>query len=97
MASRWFRVPVVDVDAEGAVNSPKYSDLADAFAGVPGHPDGSPAFVVRFFGDDAALDDIASKSDVIELDGVPVEALNQMVGVERTAAEWNDRFHAGDS
>lgn len=74
MADRWFRVPTKTVertDREGnvisSVDGPKYRTKS-GIAGFSGNTIGnSPRWVVRFYGDESTLDEIAAESDAMEL------------------------------
>lgn len=93
MASRWFRLPE---SGDGSFTNPLTPDLyghaVDGLSGTKSHPDGAPYWVVRVFADNSTLDSLASESGVVELSSVPTDALNQMFGQNRDAAEWKIAF-----
>lgn len=91
MAERWFRLPEMGTGTMDDPLRPKYLDGLD-YSGRPEHPDGSPIWVVRVYGTTAELDDLASKQNAVELGGVPTDALNRMLGVNRTASDWERGF-----
>jgi hypothetical protein len=64
MADRWFRVPTATIDGR---DGPKYRGH-DGVTGFSGNTIGiTPRWVVRLYGDTAALDGIASQLDTVEL------------------------------
>lgn len=88
---RWFRLPEV---GDGTVDNAYRPDTKgydiDGFSGNTAHPNGSPIWVVRVYADEATLDALAAESGVVELSSVPTDALNNMFGQNRTAAEWEE-------
>jgi len=95
MADRWFRVPET---GSGAVDDPIRPDLFGydvEFSANKSHANGAPIFVIRVFSDSETLDKLASEPGATELPDVPVTALNNMFGQDRTAETWNQAFAVG--
>lgn len=96
MADRWFRLPTETIDAE---DGPKYRDL-EGVTGFSGNTIGnSPRWIVRFYGDESTLDEIASESDATELtDSEAAQKFENASGRENipeknwNATEVNDSF-----
>lgn len=94
MADRWFRLPETTrelPDRNVAMPDLKGYDV-DGWSGNKAHPDGAPYWVVRVHADAGTLDALSGESNVIELAGVPTEALNQMLGQTRDATGWERGF-----
>lgn len=99
MANDWYRLPE---SGTGTTDDPHSPDLlghaaeVGGWAGQKSHPDGGAKWVVRVYGDAAALDALASEGQAQRLDNVPADALNQMVeGEERDADGWRQGFGIG--
>jgi len=104
MANRWYRAkeigdgisPIDENDPENTgPYRPKGADLANGQSGNKRHPKDSPLWLVRFYGDAATLDEIANLSTVNELSDIPDQALNNMMGQNRSKEEWNRGFKVG--
>jgi len=99
MPSDWFRFPET---GDGTLQDPVRPDTRGYdvdYAGGKPDPNGPPQWVVRVYGDAATLDALADEPQVVRLDSVPVQALNQMLGQERDAEEWERdfRIQTGDT
>lgn len=94
MPQRWFRLPET---GSGTIDDPHEPDPLgydiDGFSGQRSHPDGAPVFVVRVAADSTTLDNLANEPQATPLDQVPVNALNNMLGQNRTGEEWNNAMH----
>lgn len=98
IATDWFEVPQIGNGDMGNSYRPKYRDIQ----GIVGHagnqmgdPDSEPSWVVKFTGTPEALDRIADKDDVRDLNEEEVVSLlNQCphTGGERTFPEWDSSF-----
>lgn len=97
MTDDWFRVPETGA---GTKTDPLRPDLhgydVDGWAGKKQHPNGSPKWVVRVYGDESTLSALGDESGVQRLDNIPVQALNQMLGEDRSREEWARAFRAGE-
>lgn len=98
MASRWYRLPETgsgdDLD-EIRPDLLDHADDVDGWSGNAAHPDGAPQWIVRVYGDDTTLDALAGEPQAVALDGVPVQALNEMLGQDRDADGWREGFRIG--
>lgn len=95
--SRWFRLPETGDGSAGNDIRPDFrghEDQVEGWVGSAAHPNGAPHWVVRVEADTATLDDLGSEPQVIEFDGDPETALNQMFGQSRTVGEWATAFGA---
>lgn len=96
MPDRWFRIPETGTGdpSNNDAYRPKYvRSEVEAWSGQKQHPNGSPVWVVRAFGTSTQLNNLASKSDVVELSQSDAkQALDKIFGVSRTASEWEARL-----
>lgn len=95
----WFRLPETGDGTEGNSIRPDFLGHGaeiDGWSGQKSHPDGGAKWVVRVYGDAAALEALASEPKAQRLDNIPVQALNKMVGGEdRDAAGWRRGMRIG--
>lgn len=98
MGSKWFRLPEA---GDGTDENPFRPDSQgfdiDGWSGQKSHPDGGPKWVVRVYAEQTTLDDLASDPNVQQYDRLPSQALNNMLGQDRTADGWRRGFAVGDS
>lgn len=93
MANRWFRLQEIGTGGFDDEYRPDFSGHdVDGWTGNKSHPDGSPRWIVRVYADTATLDALAGEPSAQELSGVPTQALNNMLGANRTADEWKQNF-----
>jgi len=96
MTGAWFALPATGAGTRADAYQP---DLhGHDVTGWSGIRDGDE-FLVRIYADDATLDALAAESGVARHDGVPVQTLNQILGQERDAEEWERdfRIQTGDT
>ena len=108
MTARWFLLPIATDDRGGRYPQHTRRDGVDGFSGniydltpVTDVPDGE-FYIARVFGPTEVLDAIESEpeSETIASLGLPEAAvadmLNTEFGQQRSFAEWEQRFLAGD-
>ena len=95
---RWYRLNEAVDDDIGTERRPDFEGLGDeinAWSGNTPHPDGAPYWVVRVSADESVHEELEDSlsQDARALDNVPVEALNNMFGQNRSEEGWNRVFN----
>jgi len=93
--NRWYRSKEIGSGIRDDPYRPKGADKADGFSGNKAM-DKAPIWLVRFYGDEATLDEIANMPAVQELSDIPDQALNNMLGQNRSKEKWNRGFRVGE-
>lgn len=101
MPNQWFQLPET---GDGSVTDPYRPAYIDEIDGLDGHSGNktageAPKWVARVYGTDAALSELASKPDTVELaDDEAARQLNQMDSTagERSPVEWAKSFSVGN-
>ena len=97
MASDWFRIQKT---GSGTEDDPYRPDLdafdIDGFAGQEDDATGSsPVMVVKVYGTETVLQNVADSSQATRLSSVPKNALDAITGQTRSGAEWDNAFSIG--
>lgn len=95
MPNRWFQLRETGTGTEQDPYRPEYvQEMGLDFTGNKTAPNGAP-WVVRVYGTQTELDELANKPGVTEKSSVPTETLNKMLAQDRNADGWKQSFQIG--